>query len=247
MRGGGFGERELPCDNRSGETFREPGIQVGINFGQLIRLRGKEHYTPHVSFSQHEVARIDLHRPATSNDHDSPAQREHREVMAKVYVGEHFDDQVNSFSTGRRANQFEVPDFVVVEDFIRAIFREQHPPRLRSTSRENAQTCGYRQLYSGDADATGSAVDKHRFAMPRAAPAKQRPVGSCVRDPNRSALGKRQRIGQRLDLLRRAETEFRVRSGQRSGYIYAFRGSKSPDAIAKSFDRSCPVIPRGVG
>ncbi len=119
---GGVFERKLFADDGAERAVLETGIEAGENVGGFRVGDNPESEGANGSALTHDVTRIDGDFATVANDDDTTIGGEHFHVSGKIYVGEHFEDDVYSATATGFHDFVDVAGFAVIEGLVRAFF-----------------------------------------------------------------------------------------------------------------------------
>ena len=209
--------------------------------------RVEQHHRAHIGVARHQITRRNLHLAPAANDDDATELRQQGQVFGEVHVGQHFENDVHPATARQRHCLREIIRRAVVERLRRALFEDQPAARFRARRADDGEAGGARDLRGRNAHAAARAVDEHRLTGQRAGPLVQGAIGRGVGNVDRRALRKAEVCGQAMNLVWRAEREFRVGPRQRVRSINPVAWPHVLHALADTLDDSGGVHTRRPG
>src|SRR5262245_17198364 len=143
----------------------ETSHERGMNACHFCWRRVRKDHPAHIRIALHRIARIDLHRTATPNDHDASAFCENGKILPEIHISEHFKNHVNAVTVGRLHDLLKMVGRSMVEHFVSALFTYKFASFVTTRGAEHAQTPSSRQLYRRRPNTTAGAMHQHGFAL----------------------------------------------------------------------------------
>ena len=121
---GGIFEWKFFADDGTERAVFQAGVEARENVGGFrVSDNPKSEGTNGAALS-HDVTRVDGDFAAIADDNDAAVGGEEFHVGGKIYVGEHFEDDVYSATAGRFHDFVGVSGFGVIESLVRAFFAD---------------------------------------------------------------------------------------------------------------------------
>ena len=164
MRAGSLGERQFLPYYGPHCSVRQTRDQAGVNFSFFSFGDVPQSECVNRSAARHQVARRDSDVASAANDDHATVVGEQLQVVAQIYVGEHFQNEIDVPPAGRSENILVEVCAVMIEDVMRAFAPDEIAPVVSACCAQHGQAHGTSHLNGGYANAPTGSVNQHGFA-----------------------------------------------------------------------------------
>src|SRR6266567_4729315 len=224
------------------DGFKSSGLQPlddCIVNGCKVRLR----YIPqcesrNVGLPGHDIARGDLDVAATADDDDASVERDHREVVGEVLVGEHLDDDIYTFAVGDLQHFI----FLAVVERVRSSLIENDLAAFVGAGGSND---GHAQrlcnLHGCESRASAGSVNENGLAFLPFRLVNDSAISGCIRNADGRTLPKRHMLGEPMKLRSFREGFLCIGSGKAAGNVNAIAFLERRYTFTDGGNDSCAV------